>query len=356
MEVKNRNPKNGLQKKILIACCSVLVAIVLSFAGYGGYKLATDFNKINPKDKEKTPSTATTTTVITTTESVPQFWWETNSFEELSTDPELNGQDDLHNGELLLVNSSWAYCGNSEDISIVYDFRDGAPYSVKDRDVKLRLSVIYKLNDMMTDFNKATNQRKVFIESAYRTKEHQQQLYEKGDPNLVAKPGFSEHETGYAFDLAVLDNDIRLDFTGEGDYAWIPQNAHKYGFILRYARDKVGLTGIASEPWHYRYVGVTHATYMYENNLCLEEYIELIKTYKYDKEHLYIKADGKTFEVYYVPADPRAMVTQAPIYEGVSYTYSGNNTDGYIFTVDRGEGFTPPDFSNKIEETVTVSR
>jgi D-alanyl-D-alanine carboxypeptidase len=52
------------------------------------------------------------------------------------------------------------------------------------------------------------------------------------------------------------------------------ENAHRYGFILRYPADKVDFTGISYEPWHYRYVGVGVATYCYSNNLCLEEYAE----------------------------------------------------------------------------------
>ncbi|MDR0918468.1 MAG: M15 family metallopeptidase, partial [Oscillospiraceae bacterium] len=172
------------------------------------------------------------------------------------------------------------------------------------------------------------------------------------DPNLVAKPGFSEHETGFAFDLAVLNGDTRMDFTGEDEYSWIQENAHKFGFILRYNKDKVGLTGIAYEPWHYRYVGIPHATYMYENNLCLEEYTDFIKSYKYDDEHLYVKADGKTFEVYFVPSDPLAMITQVPVYTDTTYTVSGNNTDGYIITVDRGGNFTIP--TETTAETVTA--
>lgn len=86
----------------------------------------------------------------------------------------------------------------------------------------------------------------------------------------VAQPGTSEHQLGIAVD-------INPDYTvtkGWGFYEWLLSNAHKYGFINRYPADKVEITGISNERWHYRYVGKEAAEIMYEENLCLEEYIE----------------------------------------------------------------------------------
>ncbi|MDR0920554.1 MAG: M15 family metallopeptidase [Oscillospiraceae bacterium] len=359
METNIKKPKSSkdikkAQKNIIIACCSILGVIVLGFATYGGYKMATDFGKVEkPKAAVAEP---VTTREVTTTEAIKQFWWETNSFEQLSTDPALNGKDDLHNGTLILVNSDWAYCGDSSEVASIYENRgtgeNKAPYSVKDRDVSLRLPVINSLNDMFKGFYAATNISDVFVESGYRTKEYQEALYVNGDPNYIQMPGFSEHESGYAVDFAIMKGEVRHDFEEEGDYAWIHENAHNYGFILRYPADKIGFTGIAHESWHFRYVGVPHATYMYENNLCLEEYITLLHDYKYDKEHLYVKTTGNIYEIYYVPSDPTAMITQVPVYDDSTYEVSGNNTDGYIITIERGSDFTIPTYT---EETVTVN-
>lgn len=86
----------------------------------------------------------------------------------------------------------------------------------------------------------------------------------------VAKPGTSEHQLGIAVD-------INPDYSvtkGWGFYNWLKDNAHKYGFIKRYPDDKTDITGISNEPWHYRYVGKEAAEFIFENNLCLEEYIE----------------------------------------------------------------------------------
>lgn len=92
----------------------------------------------------------------------------------------------------------------------------------------------------------------------------------------VALPGTSEHQLGIAVD-------INPDYSvsdGEGVYDWLKDNAHKYGFIKRYPEDKTEMTGIINEPWHYRYVGKKAAKEIYEQGLCLEEYLELIMNYE----------------------------------------------------------------------------
>lgn len=87
-------------------------------------------------------------------------------------------------------------------------------------------------------------------------------------------PGHSEHQLGTTIDVS-NDSSTNHNFHKTKAGAWLAANAHKYGFIIRYPEDKVDITRIEYEPWHIRYVGVYHATYMYVNNLCLEEYIEL---------------------------------------------------------------------------------
>lgn len=87
-------------------------------------------------------------------------------------------------------------------------------------------------------------------------------------------PGNSEHQLGTTIDVS-NDSTTNHNFHKTKAGAWLAANAHKYGFIIRYPEDKVDITRIDYEPWHIRYVGVYHATYMYVNNLCLEEYIEL---------------------------------------------------------------------------------
>lgn len=90
-------------------------------------------------------------------------------------------------------------------------------------------------------------------------------------------PGHSEHSTGLAFDIVSLGYqilDAKQEFTPETK--WLHENCAKYGFILRYPKDKEDITKISFESWHYRYVGVEAATYIMEHGLTLEEYLEEI--------------------------------------------------------------------------------
>lgn len=93
-----------------------------------------------------------------------------------------------------------------------------------------------------------------------------------------AKPGFSEHQTGLAFDVAVpgLDESIKEQFQYTKESKWMKNNAHRYGFIIRYPKDKEHITKFMYEPWHLRYVGKKDAKKIVENDLTLEEYFHLI--------------------------------------------------------------------------------
>ncbi|MEG1427441.1 MAG: M15 family metallopeptidase [Oscillospiraceae bacterium] len=90
----------------------------------------------------------------------------------------------------------------------------------------------------------------------------------------IALPGYSEHHTGLAVDF----NTVSVDFEETEAYHWLSKYAAEYGFVQRYPEEKEEITGINYEPWHYRYVGKTHAREMKEKNYCLEEYIAYLKT------------------------------------------------------------------------------
>ena len=87
-----------------------------------------------------------------------------------------------------------------------------------------------------------------------------------------ARPGHSEHQTGLAVDVKTYTTNELNDFTYTREYQWMKQNAHLYGFILRYPEGKEYITGYGAESWHYRFVGVTAAQIMYNENLTFEEY------------------------------------------------------------------------------------
>lgn len=115
--------------------------------------------------------------------------------------------------------------------------------------------------------------------SAYRSYDYQYNLYwSKANPKnpasiarrdkVSARAGFSEHQTGLTLDIVGLDEWV--DTTNE--YAWYKDNAHLYGFILRYPKGKDAITGYQYEPWHIRYVGIELATAIYQSGLTYDEY------------------------------------------------------------------------------------
>ena len=127
--------------------------------------------------------------------------------------------------------------------------------------------------------------------SGYRTKEYQQLLRSRSihgymseglspaeairlTDRYLAKAGHSEHETGLACDFSTPDSDDTLDdLAGTEAGQWLCRHAADHGFILRYPRMKEHITGIAYEPWHYRYVGLPHSKVITVNGLTLEEYL-----------------------------------------------------------------------------------
>ena len=90
-----------------------------------------------------------------------------------------------------------------------------------------------------------------------------------------APPKTSEHHTGLCVDFITEDMGGILDerFAEKDAYAWLLQNAHQFGFILRYPAEKESVTGYIYEPWHYRFVGREAATDIYDSGLTLEEYL-----------------------------------------------------------------------------------
>lgn len=129
--------------------------------------------------------------------------------------------------------------------------------------------------------------------SGWRSLEEQQQIYEKSlrengpefTVKFVAMPGHSEHQTGLAIDLGLrlpkIDF-IRPSFPYEGICQKFRELAPAYGFIERYPKGKEHITGIAHEPWHFRYVGVPHAEIMVKHGWTLEEYHKYQKPFSWE--------------------------------------------------------------------------
>ncbi|MBC1598585.1 D-alanyl-D-alanine carboxypeptidase family protein [Listeria seeligeri] len=128
---------------------------------------------------------------------------------------------------------------------------------------------------------------KLFAVSGYRSYKRQQEVFQaevnsKGDTKAreaVAYPGTSEHQTGLAMDISSESQSYELTeaFGTTPEGKWLEDNAHNYGFILRYMKGREDITKYQYESWHYRYVGKNAATIIYENNWTLEEFFNHVK-------------------------------------------------------------------------------
>lgn len=324
---------------------TVVLSLIVALLVFGAAILLVSLKRIS--DGEKDRETAPETTALDTSETLsPEDTAEGVLSEGFIT--KSFSADDLHRGDLILVRAGAPYVfPEKADLRDLFTGRkkydNGArAFQVSTADLELDALVLERLNAMTETFYEATGERGLLVKSAYRSKESQKELFdykverdgEEEALKYVAKPGESEHHTAMAFDMSVYKDGVNTYISDEEDYLWIYENAHKYGFILRYPEEKAEITGIAYEAWHFRYVGVPHAYYIYKEGLVLEEYLELLKNkHAYDDIHLTIECeDGERYEIYYVAASGDAS-TDIILPSAYEYTVSGNNTDGFIVTI-----------------------
>ncbi len=165
---------------------------------------------------------------------------------------------------------------------------------VEGRDFFLCEDAARSLTLMLNDMNKAVSGKDVLVTSAYRSFVYQRELFAIYISDLMEKgmtaeqaiaeltrtsafPGESEHQSGLCVDL-IEKGELNLSesFGETAAFAWLCENAHKYGFILRYPENKNEITGYDYEPWHYRFVGINTARIIHEENMCLEEFLAKI--------------------------------------------------------------------------------
>ncbi len=147
--------------------------------------------------------------------------------------------------------------------------------------------ILYEAYDPLMEMFDAAAQEGIslHIVSGYRSYDTQNGLYKKygaeygfdAADTFSARPGYSEHQSGYAADLNSVDN----SFAGTAEGKWIAANCYKYGFIIRYPEGKQDITGYIYEPWHVRYVGKDLAGKLYNGGewITMEEYFGITSRY-----------------------------------------------------------------------------
>ncbi|WP_017690764.1 D-Ala-D-Ala carboxypeptidase VanY [Paenibacillus sp. PAMC 26794] len=237
-----------------------------------------------------------------------------------------NIHDQVHKGNLLLVNKQYPVDAEGVKSDIVYVADEDEllrGYGIMDQKIMLSRQVAQEFQRMVEAAGEE-GVRYFLISSGYRDFAKQDELYREKGSDYALPAGHSEHNLGLSLDVG--SSLAAMNEAPEG--AWLEKNAWKYGFILRYPKDKVRITGIQYEPWHFRYVGLPHSAVMHDNNLVLEEYLELLK----EKENITVEVEGEAYHIRYYRAT-QDMTVYIP--EQGQTEISGDNMDGVIVTVKK---------------------
>lgn len=231
----------------------------------------------------------------------------------------------LYSGTLILVNAENPCRLSKEDLNLeqVY-FAEDKPdtYEVSyPGHTAANTTALSQFNRLMKAYYAATNNSEIMFNYGYL-----EQGKEKSNPDSPS----------------AMDIQLHLKHTGGGyeyisntsPYSWLFDHMANYGFIVRYPSNKAEVTGVDCGYTAIRYVGVPHAAYMKEHDLCLEEYLDELRSQHsfFGGTLLEIATSEQTYHVYFVPADPTAASTRIPVPKTGSYEVSGNNVDGYIVT------------------------
>jgi len=245
--------------------------------------------------------------------------------EEIPTITLYKDDTDIGRGNLILINPEHEFIIPDDiDLFTVANYEVEATTVYYDGFQLLR-HIIAPLDRMKSSYASETDPGNVAIISAFRSFEAQQEMQERRG-HYAADPGYSEHHSGLAIDLGIWAEGYLGRFTGTDTATWFAQNSYRYGFILRYPEDRTHITNTPYEPWHFRYVGLPHSYVMFQRDLVLEEYIDLLRSHTIYNP-LIVEHDGQTYEIYFTTE----RVITFPM--DTVFDISGNNVDGFIITI-----------------------
>jgi D-alanyl-D-alanine dipeptidase/carboxypeptidase len=243
-------------------------------------------------------------------------------------------KQNIHKGELILINKD-------------HPIRDDQSYG------EALVSVNLLSSDILLDYVAAKEFVKIISTlkcgneivpvSGYRSKESHDHVYENSviqngknyTDTYIPMEEQNEHSTGLAIDLsenyAYIDA-LRPTFPKKGICSRFRKIAPLFGFIERYPKNKVSVTGVNHEPWHYRYVGYPHSRIMEEMDLTMEEYITCLNSHTQNHALKY-KDDKYFYQIFSVPVNEDTKEIQIP--DNTTFKLSGNNVDGVIMTMKK---------------------
>ena len=244
-------------------------------------------------------------------------------------------QADISKGHLILVNPSHPLMSEVAEHQLV-------PLRPIFADILLAQPAAEMLAEI---FARLHCEQEIIPVSGYRTMHEQQEIYadslaKNGNDftqKFVALPGCSEHQTGLAIDLAenhTAIDFIRPNFPEGGIFGRFRALCSQFGFIERYPAGCEDVTGIAHEPWHFRYVGYPHSVIIREKAFTLENYTDYLKQFPYEGDHLRWKCNQRDFEIFYVPVRDN-LNASVKISDGIPFQFSGNNEGGVVVTLWR---------------------
>lgn len=274
--------KRRLKKKIKIILLSIFIILLL-----GGIILF--IKKNNNLDKKEININDNTNENLSKEEvvnnEIKKAPSNNNEFASLS-----DGEYTTDKGFKLIIKDGLAYIDNNLIVNKTYSLpSDYKPTNTYSEVTSLRCNdcldkeVMNAYNLMKADASSIG--LNIYIASGYRSYEYQNTLYnnysavsgKEGADTYSARPGHSEHQSGLCFDLNTVDE----TFANTAEGKWINNNAHLYGFVIRYPKGKDNVTGYIYESWHLRYVGRDLAKKLYNDGdwITLEEYYGISSSY-----------------------------------------------------------------------------
>lgn len=261
----------------------------------------------------------------TTTKKMEKLSTKKNAIDPSDFTTKTVNSDEKYSGPLILVNDKLPYKGKTDTFD-TFENEANLNHSFYVSTYKLRFQkeVLPQLLNFTAAYSAQFKKADIYL--ANTTSD--QQL------NEYCADTLPERDSGYCFDIILrLKTGKKQPLTDNLNSVWIRDNAWKYGFIQRYPKDKTDKTGVDFKDYHFRYVGRIPASYMKENNLCLEEFLDRVKRYSYEDPLIYQK-NSRYYELYYTKAQDGQ--TKIPVPQGYTendYRISGNNLDGFITTI-----------------------